>query len=116
MSKKMPGERQQGHLGNSGLPPLAGLFEPGKFVATRGALALLAECQRKPAEFLAYHLRGEWGVLDAEDAAANDAALSSGTRIFSAYEVEGKKLWIITEAVGDDGRRARTTLLLPEEY
>jgi hypothetical protein len=28
----------------------------------------------------------------------------------------GTKFWVITEAVGDDGRRAATTVLLPDEY
>jgi hypothetical protein len=49
--------------------------------------------------------------------AANDEALKDGSRILSAYlTLKGKKLWVITEATDDDGHRAATTLLLPEEY
>ena len=30
--------------------------------------------------------------------------------------LKGEKFWIITEAVDDQGRRAVTTILLPDEY
>ena len=30
--------------------------------------------------------------------------------------LKGVKLWIITEATNDNGKRAATTLLLPSEY
>jgi len=40
-----------------------------------------------------------------------------GSRIWSAYNtLRGVKIWVITEAVGDDGDRAATTILLPAEY
>jgi hypothetical protein len=35
----------------------------------------------------------------------------------SAYTLtDGTKIWVITEAVGEDGQREATTFLLPEEY
>ncbi len=47
----------------------------------------------------------------------NDLALVDGSRIMSAYKtLLGEKIWIITEATGDDGHRAATTILLPDEY
>ena len=47
----------------------------------------------------------------------NDQALEDGSRLLSSYRTtKGDKIWIITEAVDDDGRRAATTLLLPDEY
>ena len=49
--------------------------------------------------------------MEAEDKRANDRAIKEGTRLFSSYEVEDGKVWIITEA-----DRSRTTLLLPDEY
>lgn len=52
-----------------------------------------------------------------EDRRANDEALKDGSRIFSAYKTKaGVKVWVITEASDDDGQRAATTLLLPDEY
>jgi hypothetical protein len=30
--------------------------------------------------------------------------------------LKGVKIWIITEAAGDDGNRASTCILLPDEY
>ncbi len=71
----------------------------------------------EPSFFLSKHLSGDWGKVDAEDWSLNDQALLDGSRILSAYQtLRGVKIWIITEAVGDDGRRASTCILLPDEY
>jgi len=92
-------------------------FGPGQVVATPGALEALRAAGQQPAEFLARHLRGDWGNLDEEDKALNDSALIDGSRLLSAYETRlGDRIWIITEAVGDDGRRASSCCLLPSEY
>lgn len=92
-------------------------FKPGQFVATPGALAALEESGQEPTFFLAKHLAGDWGQLDQEDWLANDQSVTNGSRIISAYKtLKGKKIWVITEAVGDDGNRAATTILLPSEY
>ncbi len=89
----------------------------GQIVATPGALVALAAAGTSPSTLLSRHASGDWGDLDAHDRAANDAALHDGSRLLSAYLVaEGVKIWIITEAADDDGHRAATTLLLPEEY
>ena len=83
-------------------------FRLGRVVATPGV-------QRFPHPFLrrciARHLSGDWGCVGPEDAQANEEALSMGERLLSAYELDGQRLWIITEH-----NRAYTTLLLPEEY
>src|SRR6516225_8736993 len=39
------------------------LFPLGKLVATLGALAALQKAGESPAEFLAMHVRGQWGVF-----------------------------------------------------
>lgn len=91
-------------------------FELGKVVMTPGALDLLRAKGLQPLDFLLMHEFGEWGEVDAEDRAANDAAVKNGARIFSAYRLGADRLWIITEACGDDGQRASTCLLCPEEY
>ena len=96
--------------------PRTGLFELGDVVATPAVLEYLASCGRMPAALLGFHRCGEWGNLGKEDAAANDQAIQNGSRILSAYEVEGRKIWVITEAADDTGRRSHTTLLFPEEY
>jgi hypothetical protein len=47
----------------------------------------------------------------------NEAALVQGDRILSAYRtLKGVKVWVITEAADDNGHRAATTILLPDEY
>lgn len=92
-------------------------FALGHVVATPGALEALAESGQTPHELLARHLAGDWGDLDSDDAAMNEAALRDGSRLLSAYALKtGEKLWIITEAADDSGHRAVSTLLLPDEY
>jgi hypothetical protein len=93
-------------------------FDPGQFVATPGALEAIRASGQSPDIFIAAHLEGYWGGdLCEEDRRLNDEALIDGSRLLSAYKtLRGERLWIITEAVGDDGRRASSCLLLPEEY
>lgn len=94
------------------------LFKSTKIVATRGAIqALMASDQILSPTFLDLHFSGDWGSVPPEDRLANNQALVDGSRIMSAYETtRGVKLWVITDAVGDDGERESTCILLPEEY
>lgn len=94
------------------------LFPLGQVVATPAALEVLEAAGQTPSEFLARHVCGDWGeALSAEDKELNDEALEDGSRLLSAYRLKtGTKVWVISEAVGDNGQRAATTILLPEEY
>lgn len=84
--------------------PLGEMFATASAVARFPSETLLACLNR--------HASGDWGDLDPEDRAANEAALSSGGRLFSSYRVaEGGRLWVITEH-----DRSATTVLLPEDY
>jgi len=94
------------------------LFPLGQIVSTPGALDACSHEHR--IECLARHASGDWGVICKDDAALNNAALTDGSRILSAYPINPKKpskgygdntLWIITEA-----DRSVTTFLLPSEY
>ena len=90
----------------------AEMFPLGQVVATPGALEALRAAGQTPEEFLVRHHRSDWGEVDAEDWARNEAALLEGTRLLSAYRLRtGERLWILTEA-----DRSRTTLLLPRDY
>jgi len=84
------------------------LFELGQIVTTPGARALLGA---NFSVLLDRYTHGDWGVLDPEDAAMNDAALTTGDRILGSYTHGGQKVWIITE-----WDRSITTILLPSEY
>lgn len=93
-------------------------FDIGQVYSTPGILdacsgELLVQC-------LARHQSGDWGRVCAQDALQNEAALSEGWRIISAYPIDPAKpcagwgdntLWVITEA-----DRSVTTFLLPSEY
>lgn len=79
------------------------------FVATPNVLEAFERNQQFPGEFIARHLRGDWGDLDEEDRQANADAKIHGGRLLSAYHLkDGTKIWIIE----DD----HVTVLLPEDY
>jgi hypothetical protein len=93
------------------------LFPLGQTVATPGAVDALQKANQSPSEFLFRHITGDWGTVDADDKALNDSALKDGSRLLSAYTLNTSvKIWVITEAEDDEGKRAATTILLPEEY
>lgn len=92
-------------------------FTPGVLLATPGAMEAFERNGQTPFEFLNRHLSGDWGDLDQEDRQANQQALVDGSRLLSAYRLtDGTKLWLITEAVGENGRRESSTFLRPEDY
>jgi len=96
---------------NGSMQPLM-LFRLGRLCATNGAVRTLTRAAADPIEYVARHLAGDWGDVDAADAAANDRAVQVGERIISAYQLDdGSKIWIITEA-----DRSATTILLPSDY
>jgi hypothetical protein len=96
---------------------LAAKFLLGRLAATPGALEALEASGQEPGFFIARHASGDWGEVSEEDRKLNDEALLHGDRILSAYRtLKGVKLWVITEAVDDNGHRAATTILLPDEY
>jgi len=89
----------------------------GRTLATPAALAVLEEAGIDPASLLFRHQYGDDGDdLSAADRAANLMAHYSGARVLSAYNVNGVRLYVISEAVGDDGHRACTTILRSDEY
>lgn len=88
------------------------LLTLGQVVSTPGCLDAFAATGQSPDEFLARHVKGDWGELTEEGRQANDDALVDGSRILSSYKLKnGTKIWIITE-----WDRSATTCLLPEEY
>lgn len=89
-------------------PPM---FRLGRIVATRGVLAHLEHHGIAADPFLRRHATGDWGDVPAEDARSNQLAVQHGSRILSAYEIAGERVWLITEA-----DRSSTTLLFPSEY
>lgn len=88
------------------------LFPLGDLVATPGALSALENNGVVPMRLISRHMKGDWGDVPPDDAAANTDALRIGARLLSSYTLpDGARIWIITEA-----DRSSTTLLLPDEY
>src|SRR5690554_5200073 len=95
----------------------AAKFDLGQLLSTRGALKVLEQAGQSPSEFVSRHAAGDWGEVDREDAQANEDALITGARLLSAYQTtDGTRIWIITEAADEQGRRTATTIFLPSEY
>ena len=93
------------------------LFNLGQLLITPAAQEAISQGNNTTQQFLRRHARGDWGTLSREDEQANEDALKSGARLLSVYfTAKQVKLWVITEAADDEGRRAATTILLPEEY
>jgi hypothetical protein len=87
------------------------LFSPGGLAVTPTALDYLNEHGLSPFHLLNRHINGDWGDLCASDKQLNDQAVCDGSRIFSAYVVAGKKLYVITEC-----DHSYTTVLFASEY
>lgn len=61
------------------------LFDLGQLVATPGALAALEKTGQSAMEFLARHVRGDWGDVPKEDKDENQFGLEKGFRLLSSY-------------------------------
>ena len=68
------------------------------------------------------HSNLDWGDTCSEDANLNTAAIEDGSRVLSVYNIPSDlcnlsdKIWIITEAKQESGKREYTTVLFPFEY
>lgn len=91
------------------------LFSLGQTVVTRGLHDKMQEnilVEAGVRSALIKHISGDWGTLPEEDKELNNEAVKNGDdRILSAYNVEGNKIYIITE-----WDRSYTTIMLAEEY
>ena len=88
------------------------LFTLGRVVATPAALAAIEKSGQQPGDFLARHVSGDWGDLDAHDMAGNEFGLKHGFRLLSAYRTDaGDRLSVIAKT-----DYSSTCILLPEEY
>jgi len=86
-------------------------FELGRTYATSAVSAWAEKHGIDLTRYLRRHHCGDWGDLDTEDKQANEDALEHDARIFSAYKVADRKIYVITEA-----DRSMTTVLFASEY
>ena len=86
------------------------LFQIGQLMMTQGVAALDLEVGALK-QLVQRHATGDFGTVCAEDRQENLYSVNNDLRVISAYEIEGTRIWIITEA-----DRTSTTILFPEEY
>ena len=92
-------------------------FPLGQIVATPGALEAIEAAGQSPDFFLDKHVQGDWGEVSNGDKKLNDEALVDGSRLLSAYRtLKNERIWVITEAADDEGKRLATTILTPQDY
>ena len=92
-------------------------FALGELAMTQAFLTALAESGDNCQQYLERHRQLERGVLSDDDHQTNQDSLGDGSRIFSAFLLStGVKIWIITEAINDMGKRWSTTMILPSDY
>ena len=89
--------------------PLA-KFRLGRIATTSNAQLHLSD--EDIVQAIRQHQAGNWGEVPPANWPANEHALKTGGRLFSAYRSAGGKLfYVITE-----GDRSSTSVLLPDEY
>ena len=88
----------------------------GRVVATAAVAASVPE--EVIIGLLDRHASGDWGDLDGEDKAANDAGHSHAEgRLFSSYNIEEHgTIWVITEDLRGESGGPITTVLFPHDY
>ena len=92
-------------------------FELGQVVGTPQALRFCSLHNIEVFDLLRRHASGDWGSLGTDDAASSDFATPAmASRILSAYTFPAGRVWLLTEAEGDEGHRASTCLMLPADY
>lgn len=86
-------------------------FELGQVVMTRGIAIEIKEDEDFGVFVYECFKRHRDGNFTEEDMRANVAAIKNGDRVFSVFEKDDWKIYIITE-----WDRSYTTILLPDEY
>ncbi|MDI1245922.1 MAG: hypothetical protein PSV24_11020 [Rhodoferax sp.] len=93
------------------------LFDLGITVGSPSAIRLVSDLQVLPATYLRFHAHGVWGRLNATNRAKNDAAVLDGGPIVSSYAIKGSQgIFVITDAIDEDGIRLSTRIVLKSEH
>lgn len=90
----------------------------GRVLATAGVNDFIQEnnAMLDVMKALKRHNNGDWGEVSEEDAELNDYSVKNNDgRVLSAYNIKGKRVWIITEGLHDP-EVTYTTVLFPSEY
>ena len=93
---------------------VGGKFRVGETILSDGVRAIVQNDPIAATSLNAYircHQNGQWGRVPPERAADNERALEQGEPVTSVYALQGRTIWIVTDAEPRDVTR----VLLPEE-
>jgi len=93
---------------------VGGKFRVGETILSDGVRAIVQNDPIAATSLNAYircHQNGQWGRVSPERAADNERALEQGEPVTSVYALQGRTIWIVTDAEPRDVTR----VLLPEE-
>jgi len=91
-------------------------FGLGQVVSTLQAIRFCRMHRIDVSTLLMRHASGDWGDASSSDKNDNDAAVLNGSRILSLFAFPAGRVWVLTEAIGEDGTRASTCIMLPNDY
>ena len=87
------------------------LFQLGQVVVTRNCLNYAQEHGINLTELIERHVSGDDGDLCKADKQLNDLSIKEDGRVFSSYQTNGVKIYVVTE-----WDRSYTTIMLAEDY
>ncbi len=93
---------------------VGGKFRVGETILSDAVRAIVEADPIAATSLNAYvrcHQNGQWGRVSQEHAADNERALEAGDPVTSVYALQGRTIWIITDAEPRDVTR----IMLPEE-
>ncbi len=110
----MRGHRRPRFLCSTAAAPLR--HSLGRIVATAAVAA--TNPHAVITGLLERHAAGDWGDLDPDEKATNDAAhRQADGRLFSSYDTnEHGRIWVITEELRAAAGGPTTTVLFPDDY
>jgi len=86
-------------------------FNPGQMVATIGVLELMRLKGFDLQGLMLRHIESDWGDVTEATRRENERALSEGGRLMSVYDVEGQRVFVVTDA-----DRTLTKAMLSEDF
>lgn len=109
----------EGILAPTDIAPTSPRFVIGGVVVSDGVLARIGHDLSRIRPLVQRHSQGDWGELEAEDAAAQTGQMHTSSVVrgqwMSVYHIDDATVWVLTNSNGHAPDTV-TTVLLPSEY